>query len=85
MPKDFEDCVSKVKAQLIKDKGMSEDEASSSAYAICTAQFKKAGKSFKESKEKLDEDGHIIVDENVKLIIGAKITEVTEVKNDKKD
>ena len=78
MPKDFEDCVSKVKAQLIKDKGMSEDEASSSAHAICTAQFKKAGKSFKESEEKLDIDGHIIVDENVKLIIGANIIKVEE-------
>jgi|TARA_Y100000310_G_scaffold331969_1_gene406602 hypothetical protein len=85
MPKDFEDCVSKVKAQLIKDKGMSEDEANSSAYAICTAQFKKAGKPFKESEEKLDKDGHIIVDENVKLFIGAKITEIKEDDNGKKD
>ena len=85
MPKDFEDCVTKVKAQLMKDKEISKDEASSKAHAICIEQFKKAGKPFKEEVEKLDEDGHIIVGENVKITIGAQITEVTEVKNDKKD
>ncbi|MHA1690094.1 MAG: hypothetical protein ACTSU7_00520 [Candidatus Heimdallarchaeaceae archaeon] len=88
MPADFDRCVRKVKAQLMKDKGLSSKEAESSAYAICTAAFKKAGKPTREemknveiteSKEKkLDEYGNIIVAENVKLFIDSEISVVEE-------
>ena len=80
MPAEFDQCVKKVMGQG-KDK--------SSAFAICTATFKKAGKKTEnfqnmeekldEKKEvKLDEDGDIIVAENVKFYIDSNISVVKE-------
>lgn len=43
MPKDFERCIVKVKAKIKAGKL----PKGSSAYAICTAAFKKAGKKYK--------------------------------------
>lgn len=79
MPAEFDKCVQKVMGQG-KDK--------SSAFAICTATFKRAGKKTEnfqmeekldEKKEvKLDEDGDIIVAENVKFYIDSDISVVEE-------
>jgi len=49
MPADFLRCVSDVTKQQIK-KGNSDKDAKASAHAICTSQFKKAGKRYKEMK-----------------------------------
>ena len=45
MPADFDRCVMDVSKQF-RDKGMMPDMAKSRAFAVCTAQFKKAGKKF---------------------------------------
>ena len=51
MPVDFDRCVADVTKQQIK-KGKSAKAARSSAFGICTAQFKKAGKRYKEMERK---------------------------------
>lgn len=80
MPAEFDKCVQKV---------MGQGKSKSSAFAICTATFKKAGKKFKDNFEmeekidekkeiKLDEDGDIIVAENVPIIIEGSIDIIEE-------
>lgn len=85
MPAEFDRCVRKVSTQLRKD-GADANAARLNAFAICTASFKKAGKPTTETIEKMvvrrDEDGHIIIAENVKLIIGGIIKEVIDVEED---
>ena len=61
MPADFDRCVAKVKKQQ-KSKGKSDKEAEKSAFAICTAQFKKFGKTTQKMK-------------NLKLQFNTPITE----------
>ena len=72
MPADFDRCVKDVSSQLLKDNPkMKGKDSESRAFAMCTAQFKKAGKKTRDnldSDKKLDEDGHIIVAENVPLV-----------------
>lgn len=76
MPIDFDKCVKDVKTQLMKDNHkMKNDEAESRAYAICTSQFKKSGK---KTTSKIDSDGHIIIAENVKVVLDGYITEVKQ-------
>jgi len=70
MPVDFDRCVADVTKLQIK-KGKSEKDASKSAYAICTAQFKKAGKRYKEM-------------ENTKLNFVVPIIELLQQKDDDK-
>ena len=50
MPVDFDRCVADVTKQQIK-KGKSAKAARSSAFGICTAQFKKAGKRYEKLKQ----------------------------------
>lgn len=79
MPPEFDRCVRKVIGQ---------GRSQSSAFAICTAAFKRAGKETEnfqmkekldEQKEvKLDEDGDIIVAENVQFVINSDISVVKE-------
>jgi hypothetical protein len=81
MPKEFEKMVSAIKVQLKKDNPKIKDEdVTSEAYAIATKNWKKShgGKAPSESS-KLDDDGNIIVGENIKLIIEANITSSGEV------
>lgn len=47
MPADFDRCVSRVSKQF-RDNGIVPKDAESRAFAICTAQFKRAGKPFRE-------------------------------------
>lgn len=70
MPVDFDRCVADVTKLQIK-KGKSQKDASKSAYAICTAQFKKAGKRYKEM-------------ENTKLNFVVPIIELLQQKDDDK-
>ena len=70
MPVDFDRCVADV-TKLQMKKGKSEKDASKSAYAICTAQFKKAGKRYKEM-------------ENTKLNFVVPIIELLQQKDDDK-
>lgn len=77
MPADFDRCVTQVSSQMMKDNpNMKPDSAKSHAFAICTAQLKKAGKSSKESVK--DEKGEIVVAENVKVILNADIDMIQE-------
>lgn len=76
MPADFDRCVQQVMKQ-----GKSKD----SAFAICTATFKKAGKStenfnenISDKEKKFDEEGRIIVAENAKFYIEASINTIKE-------
>lgn len=73
MPKEFDNCVNKVMAQG-RDK--------SSAFAICTSAFQKTDKStdsIDNTKNKMyDEEGRLIVAENVKFYIEAGINIVNE-------
>lgn len=55
MPADFERCVKDV---------MKQGKSKSSAYAICTAQFKKAGKKFRDSADKLLFEYAVPISEN---------------------
>jgi hypothetical protein len=76
MPAEFEKMVSAIKTQFKKDNpNLSDEEITSKAYAIATANWKKThnGKGPNETT-KLDSDGNIIVGENVKLILEANIT-----------
>lgn len=70
MPVDFDRCVADV-TKLQMKKGKSQKDASKSAYAICTAQFKKAGKRYKEM-------------ENTKLNFVVPIIELLQQKDDDK-
>lgn len=70
MPVDFDRCVADVTKQQIK-KGKSAKAARSSAFGICTAQFKKAGKRYKEM-------------ENTKLNFVVPIVELLQQKDDDK-
>lgn len=70
MPVDFDRCVVDV-TKLQMKKGKSQKDASKSAYAICTAQFKKAGKRYKEM-------------ENTKLNFVVPIVELLQQKDDDK-
>lgn len=82
MPAEFDRCVQKVMGQG-KDK--------SSAFAICTTAFKKAGKKYRENidevkleeekkvkEKKFDEEGREIVAENVKFYITASVDVIEE-------
>lgn len=75
MPADFDRCVKQVMKQ-----GRSKD----SAFAICTATFKKAGKSTenmnqeKQKEKRFDEEGRVIISENTKFYIGASINTIKE-------
>lgn len=84
MPKEFDDMVSAIKSQLKKENpNLSEDELNSRAYAIATAQWKKThdGKAPTESIKR-DEDGHVIIGENVKFILEANITSTGDIINE---
>jgi len=70
MPVDFDRCVADVTKQQIK-KGKSAKAARSSAFGICTAQFKKDGKRYKEM-------------ENTKLNFVVPIVELLQQKDDDK-
>ena len=70
MPVDFDRCVADVTKQQIK-KGKSAKAARSSAFGICTAQFKKDGKRYKEM-------------ENTKLNYVVPIVELLQQKDDDK-
>lgn len=70
MPVDFDRCVADV-TKLQMKKGKSQKDASKSAYAICTAQFKKAGKRYKGM-------------ENTKLNFVVPIIELLQQKDDDK-
>ncbi len=52
MPEEFDRCVKDVKKQMT-DKGVKSNEAEDRAYAVCTAQFKKAGKKTTDKMEYL--------------------------------
>ncbi len=82
MPKDFDSCVIQVHKQLMKDNpNMMDDKAKSKAFAVCTASFKKIGKLAREfisESKKLDEEGNIIVGENVKVILDSSNFIITE-------
>ena len=78
MPKKLDDMQKAIKAQLKKDNpNMSEDELESRAWAIANDRFKKMKK--KESiSDKLDEDGNIIVGENVKVFLEGNVNYIEE-------
>ena len=90
IPKKFDDLQQAIKRQLKKDNpNLSDDELTSRSFAIATANWKRAhgGKAPSrenvedkeiDSEEKLDEDGRIIVAENVKIFIEGRITSITE-------
>ena len=88
MPAKFDRLVAAVKRQLRKDNpNLSEKELTSRAFAIATAQAKKAGIKFRENmeennKQKIDDDGDIVVRENVRILIGTSIDSVGEVIED---
>ena len=73
MPAEFDRCVQKVIAT---------GKSKSSAFAICTATFKKAGKPTEnisdKKKKKFDEEGRLIVSENTKFYIEASINTIKE-------
>ena len=72
MPADFDRCVQQV---------MKQGKSKSSAFAICTATFKKAGKSTENTdnkEKKFDEEGRLIVSENTKFYIEASINTIKE-------
>ena len=77
MPAKFDKCVRQVMAQ---------GRSKSSSFAICTSQFKKAGLPTTEKiedveleyKEKVDENGDIIVAENVKIYLDANVSVIEE-------
>ena len=73
MPADFDRCVNDV---------MKQGKSKSQAFAICTAQFKKAGKKYRESDEKLLFEYAVpiaenFLDQNEFLIKGIAINETT--------
>jgi len=78
MPAEFDKLRLAIKGQLKKDNSkMSEDELERRSFAIATSQFKKA--SSKENiEEKFDEEGRIIISENVKFNISSSISAITE-------
>jgi hypothetical protein len=86
MPKTFDDMVSAIKAQLKKENSkLSDEELESRAYAIATKQWQKmkgenpSGSKIKKENTEVDEDGMIVVGENVKLILEANITNAGEI------
>lgn len=86
MPKTFDDMVSAIKAQLKKENSkLSDEELQSRAHAIATKQWQKmkgenpSGSKIKKENTEVDEDGMIVVGENVKLILEANITNAGEI------
>jgi hypothetical protein len=80
MPKTFDDMVSAIKAQLKKENSnLSDEELQSRAHAIATKQWQKmkgenpSGSKIKKENTEVDEDGMIVVGENVNLIIYGNI------------
>jgi hypothetical protein len=75
MSKEFDNLINAIKAQLKKEHPDWDDaKINSTSHAIAIAQSKKNKESFE--NRKYDEDGHIIVAENVQLILGANITPI---------
>lgn len=79
MPKEFDRLRLAIKQQLKKDNPkMSEDELERRSFAIATSQWKKTHGGKAPSRENLDEEGRIIVAENVKFNISSSISAITE-------
>ena len=84
MPAEFDKLRLAIKKQLKKDNpNMSDDDLESRSYAIATAQWKKShgGKAPSESIEKeikYDEEGRIIVAENVRFYIEGNINSIID-------
>lgn len=76
MPAKFDKLRLAIKSQLKKDNPkMKEKEAESRSFAIATAQAKKLGIPTSENFSK-NENGEIVVAENVKVILDSNITAV---------
>lgn len=85
MPAEFDRLRLAIKRQLKKDNpSLSDDELDSRSYAIATAQWKRNHGGQAPSREsisdekKYDEEGRIIVAENVKFYIEGGISTITE-------
>jgi len=82
MPENFDKLVKALKAQIKKDNSdMSDEDIEKKAYSIARVQFKKKyGFDPLSKKEKLkrDENGRIIIAENVNLILDGSINFIGE-------
>lgn len=81
MPAEFDKLRKAIKQQLKKDNpNMSNDDLEQKSFAIATSQWKKShgGKAPSREEVKYDEDGDIIVAENIKFYIDSSINTIEE-------